>query len=107
MFNVKETSEMLKKNGGFIHGRRPGDQTAQYIDYVLSRLTVIGAAYMAFVCALPEYVSSRYSIPFYLGGTSFLIVVNVVIETFSQIQTELFSQQYESLIRKSKLRRDR
>jgi preprotein translocase subunit SecY len=105
VFNVKDTSEMLKKNGGFIHGRRPGEQTASYLDHVLTRLTVIGALYIAFVCALPEYVSSRYSIPFYLGGTSFLIVVNVVIDTFSQIQTEMFSYQYEGLIKKARLRR--
>ncbi|MBP9791866.1 MAG: preprotein translocase subunit SecY [Rickettsiales bacterium] len=105
VFNVKDTAEMLKKNGGFIHGRRPGEQTASYLDHVLTRLTVIGALYIAFVCALPEYVSSRYAIPFYLGGTSFLIVVNVVIDTFSQIQTEMFSYQYEGLIKKSRLRR--
>lgn len=105
VFNVKETADMLKKNGGFLHGRRPGEQTAQYLDHVLTRLTVVGAIYIAFVCALPEYVSSRYSIPFYLGGTSFLIVVNVVIDTVAQIQTELFSHQYEGLIKKARLRR--
>ena len=105
VFNVDETSDMLKRNGGFLHGRRPGAHTAEYLDYVLTRLTVIGAAYIAFICVIPEYISSKYSIPFYLGGTSFLIVVNVVMDTFAQVQSALFSYQYEGLIKKSKLRR--
>jgi len=105
VFNVEETADMLKKNGGFLHGRRPGAHTAEYLDHTLTRLTVIGAAYVAFVCVLPEYGFSRYNIPFYLGGTSFLIVVNVVMDTFTQIQSALFSVQYESLIKKSRLRR--
>lgn len=105
VFNVNETADMLKRNGGFLHGRRPGAHTAEYLDHVLTRLTVIGAAYIAFICVVPEYVSSKYSIPFYLGGTSFLIVVNVVMDTFAQIQSALFSYQYEGLIKKSKLRR--
>jgi len=105
VFNVDDTADMLKKNGGFLHGRRPGAHTSEYLDYVLTRLTVVGAAYISLICAVPEYVSAKYSIPFYLGGTSFLIVVSVVMDTFTQIQSSLFSHQYESLIRKSKLRR--
>ena len=105
VFNVNETSDMLKRNGGFLHGRRPGAHTAEYLDYILTRLTVVGACYIALICVIPEYVSSKYSIPFYLGGTSFLIVVNVVMDTFAQVQSSLFSYQYEGLIKKSKLRR--
>jgi preprotein translocase subunit SecY len=105
VFNVNETADMLKRNGGFLHGKRPGAHTAEYLDYVLTRLTVVGACYMVLICAVPEYVSSKYSIPFYLGGTSFLIVVNVVMDTFVQVQSSLFSYQYEGLIKKSKLRR--
>lgn len=105
VFNVNETADMLKRNGGFLHGKRPGANTAEYLDYVLTRLTVIGACYISFICVIPEYVSSKYSIPFYLGGTSFLIVVNVVMDTFVQVQSSLFSYQYEGLIKKSKLRR--
>lgn len=105
VFNVNETADMLKRNGGFLHGKRPGSNTAEYLDYVLTRLTVIGACYISFICVIPEYVSSKYSIPFYLGGTSFLIVVNVVMDTFVQVQSSLFSYQYEGLIKKSKLRR--
>jgi preprotein translocase subunit SecY len=105
VFNVKETSDMLKKNGGFIPGIRPGDHTATYLDKVLSKLTAIGAAYMSFVCVLPEYVSYKYAVPFYLGGTSFLIVVSVVMDTFVQIQTMLFTHQYESLMRKARFRK--
>jgi preprotein translocase subunit SecY len=105
VFNSKETADMLKKNGGFIPGIRPGDYTSAYLDKILTRLTVIGAAYISFVCVLPEYVSSKYSIPFYLGGTSFLIVVSVVLETFSQIQSSLFTYQYESLMKKARFRR--
>lgn len=105
VFNTSETAETLKKNGGFLHGRRPGVNTAQYLDYIMTRVTVIGSLYVCFVCILPEYGFSKYSIPFYLGGTSFLIVVNVVMDTFSQIQSHLFSYQYEGLIKKSKLRR--
>ena len=105
VFNVTETAEMLKKNGGFVPGIRPGDNTAEYFDRILTRLTVIGAAYMSFVCVLPEYVSYKYAIPFYLGGTSFLIVVSVVMDTFSQIQAMLFTHQYESLMKKARFRR--
>jgi len=105
VFNSKETADNLKKNGAFVHGYRPGSDTAFYLDSILTRLTTIGAFYIAFVCALPEYVSSKFNIPFYLGGTSFLIVVNVVLDTFTQIQSALFSYQYDSLIRKARLRR--
>jgi preprotein translocase subunit SecY len=104
IFNADETAENLKKNGGFIFGRRPGKNTAEFLDFVLTRLTVIGAAYIAFVCALPEFLSNKFNIPFSLGGTSFLIVVNVVIDTFTQIQTALLASQYEGLIKKSRLR---
>ena len=105
VFNAKETADTLKKNGGFIPGIRPGDYTADYLDTILTKLTVIGAAYISFVCVLPEYVSSKYAIPFYLGGTSFLIVVNVVLETLSQIQSSLFTYQYEGLMKKARFRR--
>lgn len=104
IFNTEENAESLKKNGGFIFGRRPGKNTADYLDYVITRLTVIGAAYIAFVCATPEFLSAKYDIPFYLGGTSFLIVVTVVMDTFVQIQTALLASQYEGLIKKAKLR---
>ncbi len=105
IFNTKETAENLKKNGAFIHGYRPGQDTASHLDNILVRLTTIGSAYIALVCAIPEVLSAKYSIPFYLGGTSFLIVVNVVLDTFTQIQSSLFSHQYESLIKKARLRR--
>lgn len=104
VFNSAETAENLKKNGGFIPGRRPGKNTEEYFDYVLTRLTVVGAAYIASVCVLPEILISKYSVPFYLGGTSLLIVVNVLMDTIAQIQTHLFAHQYEGLIRKSKIK---
>jgi preprotein translocase subunit SecY len=105
VFNVQETAENLRKNGGFVHGRRPGAQTSEYFDYILTRLTFIGAIYMSLICALPEYFTARLGVPFYLGGTSFLIVVNVVMDTFSQIQTSLFAYQYESLLKKAMIRK--
>ncbi|AIF81713.1 preprotein translocase subunit SecY [endosymbiont of Acanthamoeba sp. UWC8] len=104
VFNPDETAENLRKNGGIVLGRRPGKNTAEYFDYILTRLTVIGATYICAVCIIPEILISKYSIPFYLGGTSLLIVVNVVIDIFSQIQTHLLTKQYEGLIKKSKLR---
>lgn len=104
VFNPEETAENLRKNGGIVLGRRPGKNTADYFDYILTRLTVIGSAYICAVCIIPELLISKYSIPFYLGGTSLLIVVNVVIDIFSQIQTHLLTKQYEGLIKKSKLR---
>jgi len=104
IFNPDETAENLKKNGGVILGRRPGPNTSAYLDYVLTRLTAIGATYMVIVCITPEILISQYSIPFYLGGTSLLIVVNVVIDLTTQIQTQLLSTQYEHLIKKAKMK---
>lgn len=104
IFNPEETAENLRKNGGVVLGRRPGAHTAEYLDYVLTRITVIGAAYMVFICVFPEFLISQYSVPFYLGGTSLLIVVNVVMDLFTQIQTHLLSSQYEALLKKAKLR---
>lgn len=104
VFNPDETADNIKKNGGFVPGRRPGKNTAEYFDYVLTRLTVLGAAYLAALCVLPEVLISHYSVPFYLGGTSLLIVVNVILDTITQIQTHLFAHQYEGLIKKSKLK---
>lgn len=104
VFNPEETAQNLKNNGGFIPGRRPGKNTSDYLDYVLTRLTVIGSVYLAGICVLPEILISNYSMPFYLGGTSLLIVVNVLLDTFGQIQAHLFSHQYEHLINKSKIK---
>jgi preprotein translocase subunit SecY len=104
VFNSKETAEQLKKNSGFILGIRPGERTAEHIDYVLTRITVIGALYIATVCLVPEVLISTTGIPFYLGGTSLLIVVTVTLETVSQIQGHLIAHQYEGLLRKTKLR---
>jgi len=105
VFNPEETAENLKKNGGFIPGIRPGKNTATYLDYVLTRITVIGAAYIAFVCVLPEYVIAQTGIPlFFLGGTSLLIVVNVTVDTITQIQSHLLAHQYADLIKKAKLK---
>ncbi|MBL0318374.1 MAG: preprotein translocase subunit SecY [Alphaproteobacteria bacterium] len=104
VFNPDETADNLKKYGGFIPGRRPGKHTAEYLDFVLTRLTTLGAIYLSIICIFPELLISKYSVPFYLGGTSLLIVVNVVMDTMGQIQTHLFSHQYEGLIRKAKLR---
>jgi preprotein translocase subunit SecY len=104
VFNPEETAENLKKNGGFIAGIRPGKQTAEYLDYVLTRLTVLGAIYMASVCALPEILIAKYAIPFFLGGTSLLIVVNVTMDFVGQVQSHLFAHQYEGLIKKSRLK---
>ena len=102
VFNPKETAENLRKHGGYVPGIRPGDQTAYYIENVLTKLTTIGAAYLTLVCLMPEFLISKYPIPFYLGGTSVLIVVVVAMDTVSQVQTRLMSQQYESLIKKTK-----
>jgi preprotein translocase subunit SecY len=105
VFNTQDVADNLKKYNGFIQGYRPGARTAEYLDYVLTRLTVIGAAYLAFVCLVPELLRMGYpSIPVYLGGTSLLIVVSVTLDTVGQIQGHLLAQQYESLIKKSKLR---
>ena len=102
VFNPKETAENLRKYGGYIPGIRPGERSAEYIETILNRLTTIGAIYLTFVCLLPEFLISKYPIPFYLGGTSILIVVVVAMDTVTQVQTRLMSSQYESLIRKTK-----
>jgi preprotein translocase subunit SecY len=104
VFNPKDTADQLKKHSGFIPGYRPGDRTAAYIDYVLTRITVIGAIYLVLVCLLPEFLISTFHVPFYLGGTSLLIVVSVTLDTVAQIQGHLIAHQYEGLIKKSKLR---
>ena len=104
VFNPTETADNLKKHGGFIPGIRPGERTAEYIDYVLSRITVIGAAYLSLVCLLPEILISYAAVPFYFGGTSLLIVVSVTMDTVAQIQGYLLAHQYEGLIKRSKLR---
>ncbi|CDX14179.1 Preprotein translocase secY subunit [Mesorhizobium sp. ORS 3324] len=104
VFNPKDTADQLKKHSGFIPGYRPGERTADYIDYVLTRITVIGAIYLVLVCLLPEFLISATGVPFYLGGTSLLIVVSVTLDTVAQIQGHLIAHQYEGLIKKSKLR---
>lgn len=104
VFNPTETADNLKKHGGFIPGIRPGERTAEYIDYVLTRITVIGAAYLAFVCLIPELLISYYAVPFYFGGTSLLIVVTVTMDTVAQVQGHLLAHQYEGLIKKAKLK---
>jgi len=104
VFNPTETADNLKKHGGFVPGIRPGQRTAEYFDYVLSRLTVVGAIYISAVCLLPEILISHYSVPFYFGGTSLLIVVSVTMDTVAQIQSHLLAHQYEGLIKKAKLR---
>ena len=105
VFNPKETAENLRKHGGYVPGIRPGERTAYFIEDILTRLTTIGALYLTLVCLMPEFLISKYPIPFYLGGTSVLIVVVVAMDTVSQIQTRLMSQQYESLIKKTKFGR--
>ncbi len=107
VFNPEETAENLKKYGGFVPGIRPGEKTATYLDYVLTRITVVGAAYLTLVCLLPEFMISQMAVPFYLGGTSLLIVVNVTMDTVAQIQGHLLAHQYEGLIKKAKLRSGR
>ena len=102
VFNPKETSENLRKYGGYVPGIRPGDRTAEYIGNILTKLTTIGSLYLTFVCLMPEFLISKYPIPFYLGGTSILIVVVVAMDTVTQVQTRLMSSQYESLIKKTK-----
>ncbi len=104
VFSPEDTADNLKKNNGFIPGIRPGQNTALYIDHVLTRLTVVGALYLSLVCILPEILIAKYAVPFYFGGTSLLIVVNVTMDTVAQIHSHLIAQQYEGLIKKSKLR---
>merc|ERR1711965_1203614 len=100
-FNPTETADNLRKYGGFIPGIRPGESTALYIENILTKLTTIGALYLTLVCLMPEFLIANYPIPFYLGGTSILIVVVVAIDTVTQIQTRLMSSQYEQLIKKT------
>jgi preprotein translocase subunit SecY len=104
VFNPTETADNLRKYGGFIPGIRPGKNTADYLDYVLTRITVIGAVYLSAVCILPEFLISQYSVPFYFGGTSLLIVVSVTMDTVAQIHSHLLAHQYEGLIKKARLR---
>ena len=105
VFNPKETAENLRKQGGYVPGIRPGERTADFIEDILTKLTTIGALYLTLVCLMPEFLISKYPIPFYLGGTSVLIVVVVAMDTVSQVQTRMMSQQYESLIRKTRFGR--
>jgi preprotein translocase subunit SecY len=104
VFNPEETADNLRKYGGFLPGIRPGKKTAEYLDFVLTRLTVLGAAYITIVCLLPEVLISAYGVPFYLGGTSVMIVISVTLDTVAQIQSHLVAHQYEGLIKRSKLR---
>ena len=105
VFNPKETAENLRKHGGYVPGIRPGESTAYFIENILVKLTTIGALYLTLVCLMPEFLISKYPIPFYLGGTSVLIVVVVAMDTVSQVQTRMMTQQYESLIKKTKFGR--
>ena len=100
IFKPNETAENLRKYGGYIPGIRPGESTALYIDSILTKLTTIGALYLALVCLMPEFLIAKYPIPFYLGGTSILIVVIVAMDTVTQVQTRLMSSQYQNLIKK-------
>ncbi|WP_426958277.1 preprotein translocase subunit SecY [Muricoccus radiodurans] len=103
VFNPQETADNLKKYGGFVPGIRPGAATAEYFDRVLTRLTLVGAIYLCVVCMLPEILISQYSVPFYFGGTSLLIIVSVTMDTVAQVQSHLFAHQYEGLIRKARM----
>jgi preprotein translocase subunit SecY len=104
VFNPEETADNLKRYGGFVPGIRPGKNTADYLDYVLTRITVVGAAYLTLICLVPEFLIAKAGIPFYLGGTSLLIVVNVTMDTVTQIQSHMLAHQYGDLIKKSKLK---
>ncbi len=104
VFNPKETAENLKKSGAFIPGIRPGEQTAKYIDTVMTRLTLAGAIYVTLVCLLPEFMILAWNVPFYFGGTSLLIIVVVVMDFMAQVQAHIMSYQYESLLKKANLR---
>jgi preprotein translocase subunit SecY len=103
-FKTDEVSENLKKQGGFVPGIRPGEKTAQYFEYVVVRILVLGSIFLAAVCLLPEVLRSQFAIPFYFGGTSLLIVVSVTMDTITQVQSHLLAHQYEGLLEKSKLR---
>lgn len=104
VFNPEENAETLRKYGGFVPGIRPGRNTADYLDYVLTRISVVGAIYLIFICLLPEFMISKYNMPFYFGGTSLLIVVSVTMDTIAQIHSHLIAHQYEGLVKKTKLR---
>ncbi|MBJ3774261.1 preprotein translocase subunit SecY [Acuticoccus mangrovi] len=104
VFNPADTADNLKKHGGYIPGIRPGERTAQYIDYVLTRITVLGAAYLVIICLIPEFLISATAVPFYFGGTSLLIVVSVTMDTVAQVQGHLLAHQYEGLVKKAKLK---
>ncbi len=104
VFNSRETADNLKKSGAFIPGIRPGRQTADYIDYVLTRLTAVGAIYLVAVCLLPEFLILRWNVPFYFGGTSLLIIVIVTMDFMAQLQAHLMSHQYDSLLKKANLK---
>ena len=104
VFNPVETADNLKKYGGFIPGIRPGTATADYFDYVLTRLTTVGALYLVAVCLLPEFLISNYGVPFYFGGTSLMIIVSVTMDTVTQIQSHLLAHQYEGLIKKARVK---
>ena len=104
VFNPEETADNLKRHGGFIPGIRPGKRTEEYLDYVLTRITVVGAAYLTFICLVPEWLIKEAGVQFYLGGTSLLIVVNVTIDTVTQIQSHLIAHQYGDLIKKARLK---
>ena len=104
VFNPEETADNLKRYGGFVPGIRPGKNTADYLDFVLTRLTVVGAAYLAIVCIIPEWLRNEFAVPFYFGGTSLLIVVTVTMDTVAQVHAHLLAHQYEGLIKKSRLR---
>ncbi len=104
VFNPEENAETLRKYGGFIPGIRPGKNTADYLDFVLTRISTIGAIYLVFICLLPEFLIAKYNMPFYFGGTSLLIVVSVTMDTVAQIHSHLIAHQYEGLVKKTKLR---
>jgi len=105
VFDPKETADNLKKSGAFIPGMRPGEQTAAYLDNVLTRLTLAGAVYITSVCLLPEFLIVKYNVPFYFGGTSLLIIVVVVMDFMSQVQAHLMTHQYDSLLKKANLKK--
>jgi preprotein translocase subunit SecY len=105
VFNPAENAENLRKYGGFIPGIRPGKNTADYLDYVLTRITAVGAAYLVVICLLPEFLIAEYDMTFYFGGTSLLICVTVTMDTVAQIHSHLIAHQYEGLLKKAKLGR--
>ncbi len=101
VFNPTETADNLKKAGGFIPGVRPGQATAEYLDYILTRLTVVGALYMSFVCLIPDMINAKFGVHFIFGGTGILIIVGVTIDTISQIYTHILSHQYRGVLKKA------